>query len=223
MSERERDCLLLPLPITLVIILCFSALTRVDCECIKKPVIFNFGDYNSDTGGFFDGLGINFGPPNRRIFYHHHYHHHGANFAISGSSTLPRHLPFSLDVQSIYQHGGKYFWVHNTGPLGCLPRKLAGTAPNAGNVDNHGCLKFLNDAAKAFNKQLHILRRAIIVYVDMYNIKYDVIANSAKYGSKFISWDGVHYTEAANKTFASKILSTNYSTPPIKLDYFCNA
>ncbi|BBG98564.1 glycine-rich protein [Prunus dulcis] len=23
----------------------------------------------------------------------------GANFAISGSSTLPRHLPFSLDVQ----------------------------------------------------------------------------------------------------------------------------
>lgn len=102
MSERERDYLLLPLPITLVIILCFSALTRVDCECIKKPVIFNFGDYNSDTGGFFDGLGINFGPPNRRIFYHHHYHHyhhHGANFAISGSSALPRHLPFSLDVQ----------------------------------------------------------------------------------------------------------------------------
>ncbi|ONI14742.1 hypothetical protein PRUPE_3G005500 [Prunus persica] len=276
MSERERDYLLLPLPITLVIILCFSAITRVDCECIKRPVIFNFGDSNSDTGGFFDGLGINFGPPNVHIFYHHHYHHHhhhhehrepagqlcdgrliinflcaslqthyltpyleylgpnfsdGANFAISGSSTLPRHLPFSLDVQYIYQHGGIYFWVHNTGPLGCLPQKLAGTASNAGNFDDHGCLKFLSDAAKAFNKQLHTLceehrsqmGRAIIVYVDIYAIKYDLIANSAKYGSKFISWDGVHYTEAANKNFASKILSTNYSTPPIKLDYFCNA
>lgn len=175
---KGKETIFFFLCLLLVIILCFSAITRVDCECIKRPVIFNFGDSNSDTGGFFDGLGINFGPPNVHIFYHHHYHHHhhhhehrepagqlcdgrliinflcrftkfwllfycsydnvcwrdlfahwfglitwltgaslqthyltpyleylgpnfsdGANFAISGSSTLPRHLPFSLDVQ----------------------------------------------------------------------------------------------------------------------------
>lgn len=39
-------------------------------------------------------------------------------------------------------------------------------------------------------------------------------------GSRFISWDGIHYTEAANTIVASKILSTAYSIPPIPFDFF---
>ena len=40
-------------------------------------------------------------------------------------------------------------------------------------------------------------------------------------GKKYISWDGVHHSDAANAVFASKILSTNYSNPKLKFHYFC--
>ncbi|KAK3419738.1 hypothetical protein EUGRSUZ_G00419 [Eucalyptus grandis] len=38
--------------------------------CKRKPVIFNFGDSNSDTGGWSAGLGIDVTLPNRRAFFH---------------------------------------------------------------------------------------------------------------------------------------------------------
>ena len=41
-------------------------------------------------------------------------------------------------------------------------------------------------------------------------------------GSRFVSWDGVHYTEAANAFVTSKILSLNYSTPRIGFNFFCH-
>ncbi|RWW63353.1 hypothetical protein BHE74_00029475 [Ensete ventricosum] len=40
-------------------------------------------------------------------------------------------------------------------------------------------------------------------------------------GSRYISWDGVHNTEAANSIIASKILSAKYSRPQIKLKDLC--
>ncbi|XP_026435458.1 GDSL esterase/lipase At1g09390-like isoform X1 [Papaver somniferum] len=353
--------------LVLIIIIGLSV-DLVKSQCTNHPVIFNFGDSNSDTGGISAGLGFTFGPPHGRAFFHtpnggrlsdgrlvidflcEHIHtsyltpylqsldpnfSNGANFAISGASTLPEYVPFSLDVQilqfrrfrslsielvsrgkkdfvnqqgfenalytfdigkndlsgafgylsynqvvqriplfiaeiksaiwSIYQNGGKNFWIHNTGPLGCLPQRLSSTNHSSGDLDQHGCLRTLNDAAKAFNEKLRALceelrsamKNATIVYTDIFAIKYDLIANSAKYGfqnplmaccgyggppynvnnkvgcgqtgynvcaqgTKCISWDGVHYTEAANSFVASKILSTNYSTPKLKWDHFCN-
>lgn len=41
-------------------------------------------------------------------------------------------------------------------------------------------------------------------------------------GSKFVNWDGVHYTDAANAVVAAKILSSEFSTPKLPFGYFCN-
>lgn len=93
-------------------------------------------------------------------------------------------------MQTIYENGGRNFWVHNTGPLGCLPQKLSLFNKDNRDLDPNGCLKSFNDAAKAFNDGLHTLsvemrselKNATIVYVDIYTIKYDLFANSTKYG-----------------------------------------
>ncbi|WCJ26872.1 GDSL esterase/lipase At1g09390 [Euphorbia peplus] len=187
---------------------------------------------------------------------------YGANFAIMGSSTLPKYVPFSLNIQimqflhfkarslelvtsgskdfvdgegfrnalymidigqndiadafakkltyaqvvkriptvvreietavkTLYNQGARKFWIHNTGPLGCLPQKLSLVEKQ--NLDEHGCISSYSDAARLFNAELgrtcHMMRSQLpdakIVYVDIYSIKYDLIANSSRYG-KFI-------------------------------------
>ncbi|OWM80029.1 hypothetical protein CDL15_Pgr010007 [Punica granatum] len=85
------------------------------------------------------------------------------------------------------------FWIHNTGPLGCLPRELATTsAQNATtDYDPYGRLVPLNDAAQEFNRQLRALceelrsemTNANILYVHIFSVKYDLIANAAKYST----------------------------------------
>ncbi|XP_061345998.1 GDSL esterase/lipase At1g09390-like [Gastrolobium bilobum] len=257
----------------------------------------------------------------------------GANFAMVGSSTLPKYVPFSLNIQvmqflhfkartlelttrgarnlinddgfrnalylidigqndladsfsknlsymqvtkkipaiiteienavkSLYNQGARKFWVHNTGPLGCLPKILALTQTKE--LDSFGCLSSYNAAARLFNQALlHLCQKlrtelsgATLVYVDIYAIKYDLITNATKYGfsnplmvccgyggppynfdkrvtcgqpgyqvcsegSRYVSWDGIHHSEAANTVIASKILSTAYSTPRTPFDFFC--
>nr|GMC49212.1 GDSL esterase/lipase LIP-4-like [Ipomoea batatas] len=168
-------------------------------------------------------------------------------------------------IEKIYELGGRNFWVHNTGPLGCLPNMLAnGSRINVpADYDQMGCLIHLNEVANEFNTRLgklcelmrSELNESVIVYVDMYTIKYNVISNYALYGfesplmaccggggppynanvwcglkgsnlcekeKRYISWDGIHYTERANTIFAAQIASRNYSTPPLEFDYFCS-
>ncbi|KDP23357.1 hypothetical protein JCGZ_23190 [Jatropha curcas] len=355
-----------PLLLLLLIVITSFSFTLVASQCKNSPVIFNFGDSNSDTGGLTAGLGFPVNLPNGRLFFHRSTGRlsdgrllidflcqslnasflnpyldslagsrfsNGVNFAVVGSSTLPKFVPFSLNIQimqflhfkaralelvnagsqnlisddgfqnalymidigqndiadsfsknlsyvqvvkripsfiqeienamkTLYDHGGRKFWIHNTGPLGCLPQKLALTKTK--DLDSHGCISSYNSAARLFNEGLRRacqrmrsqLTGATIVYVDIYSIKYDLIANSSKYGfsnplmaccgyggppynynigvtcgqpgyhvcdgkSPSVSWDGIHYTEAANAILATKVLSTAYSSPRLSFDFFC--
>lgn len=52
----------------LFLLLCILPSAHSQCE--RKPVIFNFGDSNADTGGFSAESGIVFKPPFGRAFFH---------------------------------------------------------------------------------------------------------------------------------------------------------
>ncbi|KAK9985942.1 hypothetical protein SO802_030893 [Lithocarpus litseifolius] len=92
---------------------------------------------------------------------------------------------FSINVKNIYNLGARSFWIHNTGPIGCLPLILAtflsaqrdsyGCAKPYN--DSYGCAKPYNDVAQYFNHKLKEaivqltkdLPLAAITYVDIIN------------------------------------------------------
>ncbi|KAL6520203.1 hypothetical protein OROMI_032383 [Orobanche minor] len=51
--------------------------------------------------------------------------------------------------------------------------------------------------------------------------KTEVFAGSCDNPSRVISWDGVHYTEAANRWIANRIMNGSFSDPPISISRAC--
>ncbi|KAK7339619.1 hypothetical protein VNO77_20297 [Canavalia gladiata] len=182
---------------------------------------------------------------------------------------------FVNQVTYLYSEGARTFWIHNTGPIGCLPVAMPihnsyNYTPEPGYLDQNGCVVYQNDMAKQFNKNLHdtvvklreLFHDASLVYVDMYSAKYELFSNAKTEGfvdpskiccgyheggnhlycgnykakinngteifagscedpSSHISWDGVHYTEAANSWIANRIVNGSFSDPPLPITRSC--
>jgi phospholipase/lecithinase/hemolysin len=174
---------------------------------------------------------------------------------------------FASAIEKLYQEGARAFWIHNTGPIGCLPYFVIPSPPKPGNADLNGCIKSYNEVAEEFNKQLRdrvtqlrtTFHDALLVYVDIYKAKYSLISEANQHGfvnpleyccgrdedssikcwdaavvngtkvygascsnpSEYISWDGVHYTEAANHWLSDRILDGSLSDPPVPLTEAC--
>ncbi|KAE8696170.1 Esterase [Hibiscus syriacus] len=93
-------------------------------------------------------------------------------------------------VQNLYEQGARTFWIHNTGPIGCLPVSLHRRDIRPQELDKHGCLKAQNAYSMGFNRKLKDrviqlrteLLHAALTYVDIYAAKYELIANAEKQG-----------------------------------------
>ncbi|THG18209.1 hypothetical protein TEA_017153 [Camellia sinensis var. sinensis] len=98
---------------------------------------------------------------------------------------------FAQAIHKLYKEGARFFWVHNTGPLGCLPFYLDRLPANSGNLlDQTGCVKPTNEIAQEYNRQLKDrvsqlkanLSDATFTYVDVYSAKYALISNAKNLG-----------------------------------------
>lgn len=93
-------------------------------------------------------------------------------------------------AQNVYNEGGRYFWIHNTGPVGCLPYVMERIPILVSQIDRAGCASPFNEVAQDFNRALKKvvdrLRRdlasAAITYVDVYSVKYALISRPKRYG-----------------------------------------
>ncbi|KAK9041870.1 hypothetical protein V6N11_016959 [Hibiscus sabdariffa] len=99
-------------------------------------------------------------------------------------------IEFETGIKTLYDQGARYFWIHNTGPLGCLAQNVAKFGTDPASLDEQGCVSKHNQAAKVFNLQLHALSKKLqgqytdsnFTYVDIYTIKYNLISNYSKLG-----------------------------------------
>lgn len=90
--------------------------------------------------------------------------------------------------KNLYNLGARNFWIHNTGPIGCLPYILVRTPSSK--RDEFGCSIPHNELAQSFNRNLKNavdqlrkdLPRVRITYVDMFSAKYSLISNAKNYG-----------------------------------------
>ncbi|KAG6775129.1 hypothetical protein POTOM_018557 [Populus tomentosa] len=106
-------------------------------------------------------------------------------------ASIPNILvEFETGIKKLYDQGARNFWIHNTGPLGCLTQNVAKFGTDPSKLDELGCVSGHNQAAKLFNLQLHALTKKLqdqhsdsnITYVDIYTIKSNLIANYSRYG-----------------------------------------
>ena len=56
----------------------------------------------------------------------------------------------------------------------------------------------------------------------MIKCKQVLVGKPCKEPSVWVNWDGVHYTEAANKWVFDKIVDGSFSDPPIPLNMACH-
>ena len=99
-------------------------------------------------------------------------------------------LFFLCEFQKLYQQGARAFWIHNTGPIGCLPYFVINYPPKPNNSDQNGCIKSYNEVAQVFNKQLKDriyqlttkFQDASLIYVDIFNAKHSLISDAKEHG-----------------------------------------
>ncbi|OIW02440.1 hypothetical protein TanjilG_05033 [Lupinus angustifolius] len=105
------------------------------------------------------------------------------------NATIPDIIDnFSANIKKMYDLGARSFWIHNTGPIGCLPLFLA-NFPSA-EKDEYGCAKEHNEVSQYLNYRLKEtlaqLRKDLpdvaITYVDIYSVKFSLFQDPKKYG-----------------------------------------
>lgn len=120
--------------------------------------------------------------------------YHSSTISYLFFCILDKVFPFVKLIQKLYQRGARVFWIHNTGPIGCLPFFVVTYPPRPEDADRNGCIKSYNEVALEFNKQLKEqvsklrtqLSGAALFYVDIYSAKYSLISEASRYGNNFI-------------------------------------
>ena len=97
-------------------------------------------------------------------------------------------------MQNLYSQGGRSFWIHNVGPLGCLVPVIDSIKNISIQYDDAGCSIPQNEVVQNYNLKLKEtiaqlrknLSSAAITYVDIYAAKYSLFSQAKEHGIFFL-------------------------------------
>ncbi|CAI9780728.1 unnamed protein product [Fraxinus pennsylvanica] len=119
-------------------------------------------------------------------------------------------LEFEDGIKKLYDQQARNFWIHNTGPLGCLPQNVAKFGNDPSKLDELGCP--ITACCGYGGPPLNYDSRIGCGQTKVLNGS-SVTAKGCNDSTEYLNWDGIHYTEAANQYVASQILTGKYSDP----------
>ncbi|KAH7570369.1 hypothetical protein JRO89_XS05G0093900 [Xanthoceras sorbifolium] len=133
---------------------------------------------------------------------------------------------FSNVVKGIYAQGGRSFWIHNTGPVGCLPYSLDRFLVTAAQINKYGCATPFNEVAQFFNRRLKEvvfqlrkdLPSAAITYVDVYSLKYSLFTKAKKLAENPVFHARTKHVEVHYHFVREKVLQEEIEMRQVKTD-----
>ncbi|XVF65829.1 hypothetical protein PTKIN_Ptkin09bG0282200 [Pterospermum kingtungense] len=121
---------------------------------------------------------------------------------------------FLANVKKIYRLGARSFWIHNTGPIGCLPYVLtAFSSAEKGSAGFELPLVTCCGYGGQYNFNAGVLCGGTITVHGA-----NIFVGSCDRPSVRVVWDGVHYTEAAIKYIFDQISTRSFSDPRVPLE-----
>ncbi|PIN01561.1 Alpha-L-fucosidase [Handroanthus impetiginosus] len=147
-------------------------------------------------------------------------------------------------VKELYSSGGRAFLVFNLAPVGCYAAVLTLFSHDESDIDPLGCMSSFNNAVREYNSLYQNptsqgLQQGITACCGYGGGSYNfdprvfcristeingqrVTATACSDPQNYVSWDGIHLTENANKIMAYAVLSGSYFDPHFSLNEYCD-
>ncbi|XP_077210205.1 GDSL esterase/lipase At4g01130-like isoform X6 [Tasmannia lanceolata] len=209
-----------------------------EAKCDIKA-IFNFGDSNSDTGGFVAAF------PPQSSPYGMTYFHRPAGRASDGRDAIdflaqafgfPFLSPYLQSIGSNFMHGANFATSASTVLLPTTSLFVTGVSPFSLGIQLNQMKEFKAKVLELQSKGLMYGTKACCGNGGgAYNYNPKVFCGNSKVinGTKitatacsdpqnYVSWDGIHATEAANKLVTLSILKGSYFDPPFPISKLCH-
>nr|GEX12022.1 GDSL esterase/lipase At4g01130-like [Tanacetum cinerariifolium] len=151
-----------------------------------------------------------------------------SDLAKSGVEGVKERLPRVISqitgtIKELHELGGRTFFVQNLAPIGCYPAFLVelphGTTCDRTILQTYiAGLKYSTVACCGNGGGSHNFNPKVFCGNTKFIDGQNLTASACDDPENYVSWDGIHITEAASKIVVDSILGSGFTDPPFEIN-----